>query len=264
MILKDTTKAFEIYSKRFHKILKVDLSNGTYESIKVKDGEEPKSPRAQVNVLAWAEEFIENYNAIEDDLEMHRLAYNLKFMRSYFETNDSFSVRYKRKNVLTNEYEWVQMLMEKSDEPNIVYLYIIDIDEHFHKELDYLMHKNLIENTDEETGLKNKQSFNRLIDNFNNRKVGLIYLKYNDIKDIIKSIENIKNDFVSGSFKVSDNEIFVICNDHSRQRFHEKYHNLINHLQELGIKCTVGKLWKEKYDSLVDLLDIVKSETWEI
>ena len=66
-------KALQSISNVILKVLKVNIVTGNYDIIKLDDRELPKSERAKINIFAWADEFMEERNAVENAFELHSI-----------------------------------------------------------------------------------------------------------------------------------------------------------------------------------------------
>lgn len=249
-------KALQSISNVIMKVLKVNIVTGNYDILKLDDCELPKSERAKINIFAWADEFMEGRNAVENAFELHRLMYNPKYLQEYFSKNNFMNIKYRRKDI-DGKYKWIEMQLNKIDD-EWIYLYIIDVNNRFLKELelsDTVFEEKYI---DAETGFKNLDGLSDVINRFNNRKVGALYIRLSDTQDLNKFIKQTTLTFSHGYYRISDNEFYIICNDYSRQRFNSLVNILITSLKHNNIDFVYNKLWEDKYDSLPKLLEVLK------
>lgn len=234
------------------KVLKVNIYTGGFKIVKIDDNELPKSERAKKNIFAWADEFMEDKNTIENSFEIHRLMYNPKYIQEYFSKNDFMNVKYKRKDI-DGKYKWIELQINKIDN-EWVYLYIIDVNHRFSEELTIVDNNYAEKFIDPETGFKNVNALNDIIERFNNRKVGILYFKI-DTKDIHTFVKQAIKTFSYGYYRLSENEFYIICNDYCRQRFNLLSDELKSQLNTLGIQYKSKQLWQDKYTSIRDLLE---------
>lgn len=252
----DFNLALNSISNLMLKVLKINIITGKYNIIKIDDRELPKSERAKKNIFAWADEFMEERNVVESVFEFHRLMYNQKYLQEYFSKNNFLNVKYKRK-CINGEYKWAELQVNKIDN-EWVYLYVIDINNRFSEELDLIDKKYENLYIDSETGFKNENGLKFLIDRFNNRKVGMMYIKLNDdkVSSIVKYATSV---FSHGYYRASEREFYIICNDYGKQRFNVLADTFVSLLKNDGVDFIYNKLWEDRYDSLPKLLDTLKN-----
>lgn len=256
---EEFNRSLQSISNVILKALKINIVTGNYDILKLDDRELPKSERAKKNIFAWADEFMEERNAIENAFELHRLMYNPKYLREYFSKNNFMNVKYKRRDT-DGKYKWIEMQLNKIDE-EWIYLFIIDVNHRFLNELEITDHVFEEKYIDSETGFKNLNGLSAIVDKFNNRKVGILYIKLSNLQDLNKFIRQTFLTFSHGYYRISDNEFYIICNDYTKQRFNSLVDTLVSSLKHSNINFVYNKLWEDKYDSLQKILENLKNDT---
>lgn len=123
--------AISALSYDFHKILKVELNNGSYSIVKTDFPDKPESLMAQKELTSWLSEFSQSNNIFAEDRESFQKISNLFYLRSHFQDQKNrspFKMKYRR--LLNGEYKWVSMEIipdrNYSSENQTVYLYVRD------------------------------------------------------------------------------------------------------------------------------------------
>lgn len=112
------------------KILKINVTDDTYQVIKIKSDEEPqtKAPSAKISEILY--ELGTSGYVHNDDLEEYLSKTSLEYLRDYFKSGKtSFSIFYRRR--LNNEYKPVILEMipaeDYSDENQNLFLYVREL-----------------------------------------------------------------------------------------------------------------------------------------
>ena len=126
-------KALKAYSKNVYKIIEANLTDDTYHIIK-SDQEELMLSKPAIS--EWMTFFAKTGQVYIDDMEMYKYHTDLNYLREYFKTyfkekkKEPWRLKYRRK--VGNEFRWVLLEIvptdEYSDDHQIVYFYIQDID----------------------------------------------------------------------------------------------------------------------------------------
>ena len=248
-------KALSVLDKDLIKVLKVNYVNGTYDILKTNDKDLPKTKRAKENIIAWVNEFIENYNALDINLESHKLFYNLKTMQNFLKNRNEFSILYKRKMLTDNIFNWVMLKLIKIDNKEL-YLYIINVHYPIAKEMESAYKENIEKYLDKETKFKNRTSFNEYVKNYDNRKIGLMYFHILDEYQVFSKI--IRERFASGFYRLTNSDFIIICDSYSKSRLNQKYTELTNIFKELGLIIGSSKIWKNNCEDLNKLVKELK------
>lgn len=107
--------AFEIICESYVKILRVNLTNDTYEIIRTADNElrSSKLKGVEFDTLSkWLNSFVQSDCVHPDDIEKYREKTDLKKIKKYFEEfKNTYAFRYKRK---VNDGDFKEVLMEIS------------------------------------------------------------------------------------------------------------------------------------------------------
>lgn len=254
---EELSKALSYMYKAYVKVLKVNYIDGTYDILKVESGEKPKSDRAKINILAWAHEYLDNDQVEDVNIELNKLAYNLNYIQRYFDDHNELSVIYKRRINNSKDFHWVNLKIIKLDKKK-AYLYVINMDNCIKNELEYVYRKDRSQFIDEETKFKNAKSLTKLVKSYNNRSVGMIYMKVYDgvIQDLCTII---RTTFADGYFRLNDQEFIIICNDLSKVKFKQHYKALVSKTND-EFDIEFNKLYKERYHDLGELVEKVKRE----
>ena len=251
--------ALGLIERNIVKIIKVNYIDGTYEIVKAEKGDFPKSNRAKVNILAWANEFIENGNIIDVNLDLNKLTYNLRNIQEHFKNNKEYYVSYKRKNIKDGEFHWAVLKLYKINKSEAL-LYIFNFEKSVGEKLEIVYKQEYADYIDIESQFKNKKSLTNLIERYKNRKVGIMYFKLKSLKNLNKFSTVIRESFSSGYYRLSKNEFVVLCTDYARSRFNQKYAYIISLLASDDIIGKHNKLYKENYTDIAQLIEKVKND----
>lgn len=128
----DTMETFEKFNRKILKVLKCNLSNGSYRLIRQRESESwIRSKYLQKEANLKEEWLIEGSLIHKEDIERFKHFTNHEFIIDYFHSvNDELSFFYRRK--IGGFYKWVRLVITKSteySENNKIFTYIIeDID----------------------------------------------------------------------------------------------------------------------------------------
>ncbi len=122
----------------YHKILKVNLTQDSYECVKVNEYEQKTFVSRFSKISDWWNSFAEHGNIYPEDEEVYRQFTELEQLRAHFrEDNAKLSCRYRRK--IGDEFRWVQMdlvpSIEYSDKNQVLILYVKDVHDEYLLEL---------------------------------------------------------------------------------------------------------------------------------
>lgn len=114
------------------KVLKVNLSNDTYKELKLNEDETNEESGYSDKLSTWLHDFALAGNVYQEDVQNYLSFCDYDSINQKLDAGeDKISLRYRRK--VNNEYRWVRMTLEKSDEYSddhrILVLYVDDINE---------------------------------------------------------------------------------------------------------------------------------------
>ncbi len=137
----DTTTmvdALATLSVIYYKILKVNLTQDSYECVKVNEYELKTFVEKFSRISDWWSGFAEHGNVYPEDEEVYRQFTEMESLRAHFrEDSAKLSCRYRRK--IGEEFRWVQMdlvpSIEYSDQNQVLILYVKDVHDEYLLEL---------------------------------------------------------------------------------------------------------------------------------
>lgn len=119
--------------KNIYKILKVNLTNDSYEIIRANDNElSSDKGYDQASLSGWLEKFVASGQIYQEDIINFTLHADVNFLKRFFMFSDGpFRIRYRR--VVDSDYRWVMMEVvpaaEYTPDNQIVILTIQDVDD---------------------------------------------------------------------------------------------------------------------------------------
>ncbi len=119
--------AFSAICESYTKILKVNLSNDSYQIIKAHEGEQSEARGFSEKISEWLRRFAETGHIYQDDLDEYYEKTDIEYLRKFFASGrNNYSINYRR--LLDNEFCYVKMEMMKTKEYNdscqSVFLYV--------------------------------------------------------------------------------------------------------------------------------------------
>lgn len=178
--------AMRMLSCYFHKMLKVNLTDDSYEAIRTFEDEMTNAHGQIPTISGWFREFAMAGNVMEADKEGFLQFTDLDKLRETFrKTQEGISLRYRRR--IGETFCWVTMEMipavDYEDTHQTVLLYIRDVHRSYVEELNRQRELELVSSYDNLTGLKNRSSFERLSpDALPGVYTGILYADLNDLK----------------------------------------------------------------------------------
>lgn len=126
MTTKQLSEVFDSYPK----ILKVNLTEDSYEIVKMDSKEMSADKGFSNNISRWLYDFAVTEQIHQDDAENYISMTDLGYLRKYFrDGNESFKLKYRR--LIGGEFKAVVMEMVKSeryeDSRQLVYLFVRDV-----------------------------------------------------------------------------------------------------------------------------------------
>lgn len=126
MTTTELSKVFDSYPK----ILKVNLTEDSYEIVKMDQAEMSSEKGFNNKISRWLYDFAVTDQIHQDDAEDYIAQTDLGYLRRYFrEGNDSMKLKYRR--IIGDEFKTVVMEMVKSERyeagRQLIYLFVRDI-----------------------------------------------------------------------------------------------------------------------------------------
>lgn len=268
--------ALRMLSVLFHKIMKINLTQDTYEIIKIYEAEKTEAEGMSLKISKWLQEYGLMGNVHKQDLEGYLKFCDLENLRQQFKQNrDCKNYRYRRK--IGNEFRWVMLELlpsvEYTDEDQVIMLYVRDIHDshvaeiHYQKTLEYYC------NIDQLTGMNNRYYYQKWYDQFMEQEqkpaLGIVFadvngLKYtNDHKGhaagdelIQETCELLQEVFsLEQCCRISGDEFVVFLENESeetiRQRF-QQFHQMVSR-QDCPV-VSAGYAWREHPVSIEEIV----------
>ena len=193
----DTTTMFDavsVLSSFYHKILRINLTDDTYEIVKLDPHEEKalsdlglKKPE---HISAWLKQFAEKGFVHPDDVNAYLDFTDVERLKRVFkEDRATRSIRYRRK--AADDYRWAQMYLmpsvEYSDENQVLTLYVRDVhDDHIATLRDKEKMTQLLER-DALTVLYNRHKYQEdleLVDKSSYTRMTVAYIDVNGLHEV--------------------------------------------------------------------------------
>ncbi|MGN0394417.1 MAG: EAL domain-containing protein [Coprococcus sp.] len=280
-ILEEGIKAL---SESFYKILKVNLTNDTYEQIIINKNDFLNEDNSPVKVSEFFDSFGEIGCVYSDDVEKYKQEINIDYLRNYFsEGNTHYILKYRR--LVGAAYRWVAMEMiagnEYQPDNQVVFLYVRDVQDEYlanlsrQKQMEYYCYKDAL------TDIGNRNLYNELCDRYmksaNKRSVGVVFSDVNKLKYVndkfghkegdryLKRIADmlIRHFGQNSCYRISGDEFVVVFEDIEEQRFNslvDKFRETIS--QEEEAPCAVGCVWEYQPESIELLVNIAEKKMY--
>ena len=180
------TDAMSALSVIYYKILKINITDDSFEVIKAVEHEQPDE--SLVKITDWLRIFAESGNVHEEDIDVYRQFTDTDHIKDHFRKKSTrLSCRYRRKHI-KGGFRWAQMdilpSMDYSDENQRLLLFVKDVhDEHMAE----LRHRQeLVDNFNRDalTLLYNRHRFNEDLEALNQNMPNLLTCLYIDINGL--------------------------------------------------------------------------------
>lgn len=227
-------------SQIVYKILKVNLTQDSYEEIKSCEGDYSEGYVTPTKISVLLYEFAEIGNVHPEDLQAYYSFTNTQYLQGeFYAGNQHLSYRYRRK--VGEKFQWVSMDWVKgaeyTEENQIVLMYIRDISDIFQEEQEY---KKTIEYYcyhDILTGLGNRAAYEKYCREYQEREIitsiGVVFADANNLKQIndkyghtegdeyLKNISQllIRQFGDKHCYRISGDEFVVIMEDIEEEQF---------------------------------------------
>ncbi len=269
--------AFMAMGEAYTKILQVNLSDRSYEIIKVDQDELPDAERWGDDISVWIREFALSGNVYDEDISLFLNYSNIENIKRYFMENDTpMYIRYRRK--FDDEYRWVMLEIVKSKEYTLeypcVFVLVRDVGDSLSREFQQFRELERVTSVDPLTGINNQYAFRRMCVLFeeavHNISVGVVYADLNGLKnvndiqgheagdDFICSFANKIREFQLSpyAYRVGGDEFLLVFHDMSEEEMRKKMQPLIdwNNCQIISV-ASIGMIWVE---NTTDFFEVIK------
>lgn len=249
--LVEVNNALRVYKECFIKILKVNLTNGNFEIIRL---ESTEFDTTLTNIYKWFEGFSKSNLIHPSDVLRFKLETEMdKFKRNL--TKKRFhKIRYRRK--FGNTYHWV--MLEASPTPNYtddnmeVYVFIRDVDEDFNKITEAIIESQQYESikNKDDNGLCNRKAFDTLLQDISLTyymySLGMIYFKLLDARQVDKCVDFLQDNFRADEcFSLGNGTFVVVMKGISQNYFKHTLETVRKTLITNEIPLSIGFHWSE-------------------
>lgn len=259
------SQAIDVIARTYHKILRVNLTDDTYETIKVRSDEMEQVSEVKC-FSKWITNFADRGCVYEGDVNIYRTKLQLDSLRRHFNENDRFRLRYRRKT--DGVYRWVfmEILPDKdfTKECQKVWLYVQDIHDSYVHEMEVQRELEHFCKFDTLTGLNNYYSYQTLCRSFaandNKSSVAVIFADLNGLKlvndtrghaagnEFLRSftrklVDNFQKDSI---YRISGDEFLIVFQNTSRETvgfMSDNFAAILN--QEAVPQASIGYAWSE-------------------
>lgn len=133
-ISNDMSDMVDMLADEYYKVLKLNLTDDTFEEIKVQANEKDQEVGYTSKMSEWYYNFASLGYIFEADKEKYLNFINLDYLRKQFKQGQNLlSISYRR--LVDSEFRWVKMVLKKSAEytnkHQVVMLYILDIHDEY-------------------------------------------------------------------------------------------------------------------------------------
>lgn len=277
------SQAINVLSRTYHKILKVNLTNDSYEVIKVRDDEKEQISEFET-FSGWVRNFADRGMVYEGDINIYRNRLELGSLRNFFTDNNRFRLRYRRRT--DGVYRWVfmEILPDEMFTPQnqIVWLYVQDIHDSYVHEMEVQRELEHFCKYDTLTGLSNYYSYQTLCRNFaasdNKTSIGVIFADLNGLKlvndtrghtagnEFLRSftrklVDNFQKDTI---YRISGDEFLIIqqnCSHETVGFMSDNFTAILN--QEDVPQAAIGYAWSENPHHIEDVARDAETHMYE-
>lgn len=277
------SQAINVLSRTYHKILKVNLTNDSYEVIKVRDDEKEQISEFET-FSGWVRNFADRGMVYEGDINIYRNRLELGSLRNFFTDNNRFRLRYRRRT--DGVYRWVfmEILPDEMFTPQnqIVWLYVQDIHDSYVHEMEVQRELEHFCKYDTLTGLSNYYSYQTLCRNFaasdNKTSIGVIFADLNGLKlvndtrghtagnEFLRSftrklVDNFQKDTI---YRISGDEFLIIqqnCSHETVGFMSDNFTAILN--QEDVPQAAIGYAWSESPHHIEDVARDAETHMYE-
>lgn len=186
-------------SSLYDKLIRINLSNNTYEPVLVDADEQERLSGGIINMYEWWAGYSKNGNIAQEDMRAFSLLTKPGGLQKHFaEDPTTISFRYRRK--VNDEFRWVQLeitpSVEYSQENQVMLLSLKDVHEEYTAQL--RSRQKLVDtmNHDALTGLCNRLKFNYDVEQLTNSEEALtcLYIDANGLHELNNTLGHKKGD----------------------------------------------------------------------
>lgn len=256
----DTTTmvdALTTLSSLYYKILKVNLTNDSFEVIKTVEN----LSEIPTTISGWFKKFRDEGNVFSEDIENYREFTDLNSLRERFKTERSmYSCRYRR--LQDGIFKWVQLdlvpSIEYSDDNQVMILYVKDVHEQHLSELRTRAELAEMYKRDALTLLYNRHKYNDDISELENNGFNHLVCLYIDVNglhemnnhlghqsgdNMLCSVADaLRNAFAADErvYRIGGDEFVVICKSMSKESAERLIQEARNELLKDNYEIAVG------------------------
>lgn len=281
----DISKAIEALAKTYYKVLKVNLTDDTYQVAKMLPSEKDVESSIEKKSLSqWLMFFADEGNIYEADENIYRTRLTLDSLRAFFKENERFRLRYRRKT--DGVFRWVFMEIIKADDytdkEQNVWLFVQDIHDSYVHEMEVQRELEHFCKYDTLTGLNNFYSYQTQCRNFaaedKHESVGVIFADLNGLKlindtrghaagnDFLRSftsklVENFKHELI---YRISGDEFLIVTRgiDKADVQFQaDNFHAYLN--QDPVPQASIGFSWSQSPKHIEDVARDAETKMYE-
>lgn len=159
--------AIETISSKIHKVLRIDLRDETYDTVKIDDHEDLPALDSSSKISDWFRAFADAHNVHPEDEDIYREFTDINTIKNALLDpcgKAGLRCRYRRRSGEDSAYRWAMMEIVRSaeytSETPFIMLIVTDIHDSFSKDMSRLINLEHKNSYDELTGLKNMNSMN--------------------------------------------------------------------------------------------------------
>ncbi|MCQ2103136.1 MAG: GGDEF domain-containing protein [Fibrobacter sp.] len=271
----DISRAIATLAQTYYKVLKVNLTDDTYEVAKLLHSEVEHEKTLDVKSISlWLMTFADQGNVYEADENIYRTRLTLESLRNFFKENDRFRLRYRRKT--DGVFRWVFMEILKAedytDKNQSVWLFVQDIHDSYVHEMEVQRELEHFCKYDTLTGLNNFYSYQTLCRNYaaehDCESIGVIFADLNGLKlindtrghtagnDFLRSftsklVEHFKHELI---YRISGDEFLIIfrnCDKEDVVFLAENFQAFLN--QDPVPQAAIGCSWSRNPSHIEDV-----------
>jgi len=271
----DISKAVAALARTYYKVLKVDLTDDSYQVVKLPLSERNSEEKLDVKSLSlWFMTFADEGNVYEADENIYRTRLTLDSLRNFFKENERFRLRYRRRT--EGVFRWVFMEIIKADdytdENQTAWLFVQDIHDSYVHEMEVQRELEHFCKYDTLTGLNNFYSYQTQCRNFaseqDHESVGVIFADLNGLKlindtrghaagnDFLRSftsklVDNFKHESI---YRISGDEFLIVIQRADKedvQFLAENFHAYLGN--EPVPQASIGWSWSKSPKHIEDV-----------
>lgn len=278
-------QAMDALIKTFHKILKINLTNDTYEIIKFYCVENDETKGFAPTISAWMKSFADSGQVHKDDLDAYLHVMNVDYLKKAFISKKSkITLRYRR--LTNNEYRWVLLeivpALDYSDTNQTLMLYVQDIQDSYVAQLENQRELEKFANTDLLTGLYSlhyyKKDVRTIALEMNVKSVGLIFADLNGLKIINDTYSHqVGNELICkfakkiakafgkrNCYRIAGDEFVILLKNIPQEKFVARVECFYADIKsDLIPMASMGWQWSSSISDLTELLSMAEKNMYK-